>query len=580
MSPWTILGITQTSDKKLIKKAYAILLKQYNPETNPDEFMRIRSAYESALAISEWITEEPEEVQNSDFRFEDTLNNEMENPDLISYENPQQITEKPEVQNSDFHFEDTLKNEMENPDLKSYENPQQISEKPDEIFEYESFILSKLQAIYSETSTRQNIKKWESLYVYFPLDKNDYNYNIIINFLNQHYLLSNTIWYSLDEQLDLKTCDNFKWKVMLETKNFLNYKESLPFYLSRELYESYCHFRFNAYVEMRQGNYELALEACEKANEIYDQDYRLSAIKAIALFHVGDLKSARITAKSVLKKRPRFIEIHEIYNIIKSNEFYFKYFKRTDVVFIITCFLAIVVFLIYMYFNKSQNNTYSSNYVKPNYLTVNYKELSKAAQEPEDYPVYNIDDPSTREILGITKEIPEEYHGKNICMVNERAFSPFTKMTKDYKKLTFFQGLDRDDLHFTFHYTNLDYEVHSATDDSLLYLSSMDNFFLILNVTIKNRGAEEKNIYINSEKDDDFYVFLYDFKTGMGYLPNQIDMTGKLEQGELIPAKSEITRDICFSVPSNLLNYGGSFGIFFIGDKELNYLPLYPIEQF
>lgn len=43
-----ILGIEPTNDKKIIKKAYAQLVKKYHPEEQPDEWQRVRNAYEAA----------------------------------------------------------------------------------------------------------------------------------------------------------------------------------------------------------------------------------------------------------------------------------------------------------------------------------------------------------------------------------------------------------------------------------------------------------------------------------------------------------------------------------------------------
>lgn len=46
---WDILGIEPTNDIKAIKKAYAGLAKQYNPEEHPEEFQRIHTAYRQAV---------------------------------------------------------------------------------------------------------------------------------------------------------------------------------------------------------------------------------------------------------------------------------------------------------------------------------------------------------------------------------------------------------------------------------------------------------------------------------------------------------------------------------------------------
>ena len=46
---WNILGIEPTKDIREIKRAYARLAKQYNPEEHPEEFKRIFDAYKSVI---------------------------------------------------------------------------------------------------------------------------------------------------------------------------------------------------------------------------------------------------------------------------------------------------------------------------------------------------------------------------------------------------------------------------------------------------------------------------------------------------------------------------------------------------
>jgi len=46
---WRLLQIEPTRDQAQIKKAYAVQSRIYHPEENPQEFMRLRKAYQLAM---------------------------------------------------------------------------------------------------------------------------------------------------------------------------------------------------------------------------------------------------------------------------------------------------------------------------------------------------------------------------------------------------------------------------------------------------------------------------------------------------------------------------------------------------
>lgn len=56
MDIWTILGIEQTTDKRMIKRAYGRRTAQYHPEEYPEEFKSIHEAYVEALEYAEHVS--------------------------------------------------------------------------------------------------------------------------------------------------------------------------------------------------------------------------------------------------------------------------------------------------------------------------------------------------------------------------------------------------------------------------------------------------------------------------------------------------------------------------------------------
>jgi hypothetical protein len=65
MDCWKKLGIEATSDKRVIKRAYAALIKKHNPEEDPRGFQAVREAYDEALQRAEYLAyEEHDRVAN------------------------------------------------------------------------------------------------------------------------------------------------------------------------------------------------------------------------------------------------------------------------------------------------------------------------------------------------------------------------------------------------------------------------------------------------------------------------------------------------------------------------------------
>jgi len=63
MNPWKTLNIDPTDDKKVIKKAYACLIKQFKPDEHPEKFQEIQEAYQYALQTLKWNKQEAENYQ-------------------------------------------------------------------------------------------------------------------------------------------------------------------------------------------------------------------------------------------------------------------------------------------------------------------------------------------------------------------------------------------------------------------------------------------------------------------------------------------------------------------------------------
>lgn len=57
--PFALLGVPRAVSETDLKRAYTRLIRKYKPEHAPDEFRRIREAYEAAVEMSRWFRDAP-----------------------------------------------------------------------------------------------------------------------------------------------------------------------------------------------------------------------------------------------------------------------------------------------------------------------------------------------------------------------------------------------------------------------------------------------------------------------------------------------------------------------------------------
>jgi hypothetical protein len=57
--PFALLGVPRSVGEAELKRAYTRLIRKYKPEHAPDEFRRIRAAYEAAIEMSRWYRDAP-----------------------------------------------------------------------------------------------------------------------------------------------------------------------------------------------------------------------------------------------------------------------------------------------------------------------------------------------------------------------------------------------------------------------------------------------------------------------------------------------------------------------------------------
>lgn len=169
MNCWAILEIEPTTDQKVIKKAYARLLKVYHPESDPSGFQRLREAYEQANKQSRWMFLK------------------LPNANVID-------AGKEKEPKSTVKVESYEENDVE-------DCLRQTSDETIEEF------MAKVNRIFQDDNLRSDVKEWEVLLQdesYWQLEiRQKLNYRLLW-YLQEHYEvpryhLPNNVWRVLDD---------------------------------------------------------------------------------------------------------------------------------------------------------------------------------------------------------------------------------------------------------------------------------------------------------------------------------------------------------------------------------------------
>lgn len=271
MNFWEILGISPTVDIKNIKKAYAIKLKIYHPEDNPEGFMGLRKAYEEALRESKLlaISEDTNTTNNKDNVFT--------------------IEEEP---TSKFQFDlSKIKENKEQIDLSAVK----IAEK----------FMDNVQEIYRDFFLRIDVSKWEELLsdeIYWRLDVREIIFNKMFEFLLDNYHLPHKIWRLLNEHFlwtnqrehlykkyYKRNVDYIIYKI---EENVIEFNYDFPIEDKVFDYDKFITYREQAFYDLLNNEFECADESIKLAKEIYSDDYDLIRITGLYYYKIEDYERA------------------------------------------------------------------------------------------------------------------------------------------------------------------------------------------------------------------------------------------------------------------------------------------------
>ncbi|EOH99207.1 hypothetical protein UAY_01984 [Enterococcus moraviensis ATCC BAA-383] len=174
MNCWEMLGLEPTSNKKEIKKAYAVKLKKINIDEEPLAFQKLKEAYDSATFLSGTIIESNRPKESS--LVLDKVEQERDQDDLPD-KMKQALTEQEK--------EALTKNQNE-PQESYFEHKQEIDNRPIDVL---TRFNQDLQSLYERMDFFSAIDNWA------PLFSNELDWSIDehnnISKVMQHFLLVN-----------------------------------------------------------------------------------------------------------------------------------------------------------------------------------------------------------------------------------------------------------------------------------------------------------------------------------------------------------------------------------------------------
>ncbi|GAA0135067.1 hypothetical protein YSY43_19070 [Paenibacillus sp. YSY-4.3] len=245
MSIWGILGIEQTYDTTIIRRAYAKQLKIHHPEDDPEGYQRLREAYDRAMKLAKQHQQEQilyeedddddEELeQNADsFSFEGPIFSEIphnseeeDHPDDTKEEDPSESIEEldveplriprlpkwdtlgrdeqPEEHNEDNYWDDDDEDPDEDLDADHDFDFDEEYEEP--AYPVDEF-MADVHALYSDFTARMDTHRWLELLGSDVLWNIDYQRAVaerMLDYCEQNYFLPRDVWRILEE--------HFRWR--------------------------------------------------------------------------------------------------------------------------------------------------------------------------------------------------------------------------------------------------------------------------------------------------------------------------------------------------------------------------------
>jgi len=303
MNCWKVLKIKATSDAREIKKAYARELRLHNPEDDPDGFMRLREAYESALKKAQYKT------------VADGISKEPAQPDDSAKERPAQPGGVPE--------EPAQPDDAQVGSIQPDDAPVAARKKPEEAKRLEPAVLLQagdeerpeilyqgtqpgqagekrsvdmmLADIYDDFDRRVDPAEWRRMLGSLSVNELQTLNWLIAGFLNDNYVLPGDIWRFLDAEFNVCGDPYFRWEWLTdETHDVCGWILSVAgkIRLAGVDIAEYAKLRVNAYIAYETDDLAVAENLARQAIKMFEGDYLTYRMLGYCLYSEGDAVNA------------------------------------------------------------------------------------------------------------------------------------------------------------------------------------------------------------------------------------------------------------------------------------------------
>lgn len=283
MNWWNVLEISQQSDLKTIKRAYAKLLKIYSPEEDAEGYQRLREAYDEAVKYAKRNNKNNELISEVEI-------NKNECSTFENYSSEDEINKlKADSFVNHINYE---KNDIEN------ENNFKLNLDINEIYDEEqdtglnlneqiNQFLNRLNEIYNDMSLRTDLSAWEDLLnsdVVWNVDAFPIIEDELFNFLNEHKYIPAEIWRKLNNnftwsQNEIKLYDQYYAPLVDEFLKNLKEPSNLKYdfikSINIEIADEYLYERQLADKALKYRKFAIAYNHLKKANSLFSQDPEL-----------------------------------------------------------------------------------------------------------------------------------------------------------------------------------------------------------------------------------------------------------------------------------------------------------------